>query len=213
MDINTMTSAQLKELSRQVKEREASERRVRRDAYEALKNATAQDIKASLNTLVGQVRSFRTFIEGEMATFFEIMKEYGELRSEEQGTYSLIVGDFKAERALNKRKAFDERADIAAAKLVQFLNGWIKGRAGGDTDPMYKLAMLMIRRNSQGELDYKSVGKLYEMEVDFCNDEYTAIMNLFRESNRVASTCYYYNFYERRGDGVWRKVEPSFNRL
>ena len=77
---------------------------------------------------------------------------------------------------------------------------------------MYQLAMTLLERNKQGNLDYKSISKLYEMEGKF-DEEYTEIMNLFRESNVVQRTALNYYFSKRDKDGVWRRLEPSFCRL
>ena len=50
------------------------------------------------------------------------------------------------------------------------------------------------------------------MEGKF-DEEYTEIMNLFRESNVVQRTALNYYFSKRDKDGVWRRLEPSFCRL
>ena len=42
---------------------------------------------------------------------------------------------------------------------------------------MYQLAMSLLERNRQGDLDYKSISKLYELEDKF-DDEYKGIMEL-----------------------------------
>ena len=72
--------------------------------------------------------------------------------------------------------------------------------------------MTMIERNRQGDLDYKSVSKLYELEDRF-DSEYTEIMDLFRESNVVYKTAVNYYFHKRDENGVWHRIEPSFCRL
>ena len=77
---------------------------------------------------------------------------------------------------------------------------------------MYQLAMTLLERNKQGDLDYKSISKLYEMEDRF-DDEYRSIMDLFRESNVVIKTAINYYFSMRDQNGVWRRIEPSFCRL
>ena len=110
-------------------------------------------------------------------------------------------------------KKFDERADAAATRLIEFLQGWIEGKEDGKDNPMYQLAMTMLERNKYGDLDYKSISKLYEMETKFNDEEYSAIMALFKESHRVDGTRENFYFYERNEMGVWVKLEPSFNRM
>ncbi len=45
--------------------------------------------------------------------------------------------------------------------------------------------MAMLERNRYGDLDYKSISKLYELEPRFNDPEYSEIMQLFKESNVV----------------------------
>ena len=102
----------------------------------------------------------------------------------------------KLEVRSNKVKSFDERADLAAERLVDYLKRYAMGRELGTDDPMYQLGMTMIERNRQGDLDYKSVSKLYELEDRF-DSEYTEN----------------YYFHKRDENGVWHRIEPSFCRL
>jgi hypothetical protein len=128
---------------------------------------------------------------------------------------SFRIGDdrFRVEVKSNKVKKFDERADIAAGRLIRFLRDWIQTRGDGAGDPLYQLAMMLLERNRQGDLDYKSVSKLYDLEDRFGSEEYSSIMQLFRESNVVMSTATDYYFFECDETGVWRRIEVSFNRI
>ena len=78
---------------------------------------------------------------------------------------------------------------------------------------MYQLAMTLLEHNKYGDLDYKSISKLYELEEQFGDAEYTAIMKLFKESHLVEGTATNFYFFEKDKMGVWKKLEPSFNRL
>ena len=127
-------------------------------------------------------------------------------------SFTLVEGDFKLEVRSNKVKSFDERADVAAERLMEYLKDYISGSDKGADDPMYQLAISLLERNRQGDLDYKSISKLYELEDKF-DDEYKGIMELFRESNVVQATAINYYFWKRDENNVWHRVEPSFCRL
>ena len=101
---------------------------------------------------------------------------------------------------------------MAAERLVEYLKRWVSLSDKGQDDPMYQLAMTLLERNNQGAFDYKNISRLYEMEARF-DDEYSSIMDLFRESNIVTKTAINYYFYRRDQDGVWRRIEPSFCRM
>lgn len=102
---------------------------------------------------------------------------------------------------------------MAAARLIDFLKAWIGGREKGADDPMYQLAMTLLERNRKGDLDYKSISKLYDLEAQFNDPEYSEIMQLFKESNVVNGTAINFYFHQRDERGVWHRIEPSFNRM
>ena len=198
--LKSLSAQDRKELLKQLQQEEKESKRNRRDAYEGLRAQFMLEVKNRLLPVVDDVKAFRDWVEKEAAAFRAVMREYGQLRKDEQASFTIVDGDMKLEVRSNKVKSFDERADLAAERLV------------GTDDPMYQLGMTMIERNRQGDLDYKSVSKLYELEDRF-DSEYTEIMDLFRESNVVYKTAVNYYFHKRDENGVWHRIEPSFCRL
>lgn len=95
---------------------------------------------------------------------------------------------------------------------MKYLEEYAKKTDKGTADPMYQLAMTLLERNKAGDLDYKSISKLYALEDKFDN-EYAEIMTLFKESNVVQKTALNYYFFLLNDKGVWTKIEPSFCRL
>lgn len=47
-------------------------------------------------------------------------------------------------------KSFDERADLAAERLIDYLKNYIAHSEKGVDDPMYQMAMTLLERNRQG---------------------------------------------------------------
>lgn len=207
-----MSAEERKQLLEDLKQEERQAAKERRDAYEGLRANFMMDVKNKLVPVVEEVKGFREWIEAETDAFREVMRDYGQLRKDEQLSFTLVDGDLKVEVRSNNVKTFDERADMAAERLVEYLKAWVSRSEKGQDDPMYQLAMTLLERNKQGDLDYKSISKLYEMEDRF-DDEYKAIMDLFRESNVVIKTAINYYFYMKNKNGVWIRVEPSFCRL
>lgn len=199
-------------LLKQLQEEEKENKRNRRDAYEGLRAQFMLEVKNKLLPVVDDVKSLRDWVGKEAGAFRTIMRDYGQLRNDEQASFTIVDGDMKLEVKSNKVKSFDERADMAAERLVDYLKNYAMNRELGTEDPMYQLGMTMIERNRQGDLDYKSVSKLYELEDRF-DEEYREIMDLFRESNVVYKTAVNYYFHKRDGNGVWHRIEPSFCRL
>ena len=213
MDISNLSKEERAELLHALKKQEKEDSINRREAYETLRHQFAFDVESKLMPVVNNVAGFREWLESESGAFRNVMRDYGQLRrGEEQASFSVVDGNFKLEVKSNKVKSFDERADMAAERLINYLKDYVGRTDKGVDDTMYQLAMTLLERNKQGDLDYKSISKLYELESRF-DEEYAAIMQLFKESNVVYKTAVNYYFYKRDENGVWRRVEPSFCRL
>lgn len=214
IDVSQLTEEQKDELLRQLNAERKDERTMKREAYEGLRADFMGKVKENLLNQVGEVKSFRQWLESESEAFVKIMREYGQVKSDVQKSYSITEGDFRLDIKSNDVKKFDERADLAAERLVTFLKTYMEKSAQGMDDPMYQLAMTLLERNQRGDLDYKSISKLYELEGRFNDPEYSEIMTLFKESNIVQATAVNYYFWQRGKDtGVWVRIEPSFCRL
>lgn len=212
-DLSKLSSKELEALLAQKKEEERRQALVRREAYEAIRAEFVHKTSVKVLSVIEEVVGLHSFMCNETSAFREILAEYGQLRNPGQLSFTVKDGDFKIEVKSNKVKRFDERADVAAARLIEFLLAWVKQTPEGTENLMYQLAMTLLERNKYGDLDYKSIAKLYEMEERFANEEYTDIMKLFRESNIVEGTAINFYFWKKDAMGVWRKLEPSFNRL
>lgn len=210
--LESLSAEERQALIAELQAKDKEERLSRRAAYEGLREQFLSDISVVLDDVIGQVEEFREYLKNEVEAFREVMAEYGKLKKDNQQSFTISNDTFKVVVKSNKVKKFDERADMAAVKLVEYLRAYIAESEKGTDDPMYQLAMTLLERNKQGDLDYKSISKLYELEDRF-DDGYKAIMNLFRESNIVMSTAVNYYFYRRDDQGVWRQLEPSFCRL
>lgn len=212
-NINEMSVEELERvLAEKKKERKDNEIR-KRQAYESIRAELIQKVKQKVHAVGGDVRGLFDFIESETGAFIEVMNEYGQVRRAGQSNFCISDDTFKIIIRTNNVKGFDERADIAATRLMEFLETWIKQKNDGVDNPMYQLAMTLLERNKYGDLDYKSISKLYDLETKFNDPEYSGIMQLFKESNTVERAATNYYFEERDARGVWRRIEISFNRL
>lgn len=216
MDIKELTKGlsaeERKALMEELSKAEQQEQIDRRETYEALRRDFLEEVKSKVLGLADVTKAFRNWLDSSARGFYDLMREYGHLRNDGQLSFSITEGDFKLEVRSNKVKGFDERADVAAERLIEYLKKYISNSTKGADDPMYQLAMSLLARNRQGALDYKSISKLYELEDKF-DGEYKAIMDLFRESNVVQQTAINYYFWVRDENKVWNRLEPSFCRL
>ena len=208
-----MSKEQRAELFARLQTEVKNDRMAKRESYEALRGEFMHDVLGRVESVESEVSGFKKWLDEETAAFTKIMREYGAVKNESQQSYTITDGNFKLEVKFNKVKGFDERADLAAERLVDYLKRYMEASEKGVEDPMYQMAMTLLERNKTGDLDYKSISKLYELEDKF-DEEYAEIMGLFKEANVVQTTATNYYFSKRNPEnGVWTRIEPSFCRL
>lgn len=214
VDISQLSEEQKAALLAQLNAEQKMNRQDRRDAYEGLRADFMHRVEEFLINVTADVTGFKKWLTEESEAFFAIMQQYGQVRHDSQQSYVITDGNFRLSVKSNKVKGFDERADLAADRLVTYLKDYMSKSDKGKDDPMYQLAMTLLERNQAGDLDYKSISKLYELEDKFGDPEYADIMTLFKESNVVQKTAVNYYFFRRNPEtGVWSRIEPSFCRL
>lgn len=214
IDLSQMTAEEKKALLAQLNADANESRQAKRDAYEGLRAEFMHRVEEFLVNVTADVKGFKQWLEKESEGFISVMRDYGQLKNADQRNYTITDGDFRLQVASNSVKGFDERADMAAERLVAYLKNYMQKSEKGQEDPMYQLAMTLLERNQRGDLDYKSISKLYELEDKFGDQEYKDIMMLFKESNVVQKTAVNYYFFRRhKATGVWMRIEPSFCRL
>ncbi|MBO5579286.1 MAG: DUF3164 family protein [Prevotella sp.] len=212
INLDGLTAEQKAELLAQLQADAKNDRVQKREAYEGLRAQFMHDVFEKVVEVTNAVSYFKKWLDFESEAFKKVMSEYGQTRFADQGSYTVTDGDLKLEIRSNKVKTFDERADLAAERLIDYLKQYMQHSEKGADDPIYQLAMTLLERNKQGKLDYKSISKLYELEDKF-DEQYAEIMTLFKESNVVQGTALNYYFSKRDKDGVWRRIEPSFCRI
>lgn len=211
--VKNLTKEQRAELLAQLQNEVKNDRMAKRESYEGLRSQFMHDVFSKVEKVESEVSGFKKWLDGETSAFTKMMREYGAVKNDGQQSYTITDGDLKLEVKFTKVKGFDERADLAAERLVDYLKRYMQASEKGVEDPMYQMAMTLLERNKTGDLDYKSISKLYELEDKF-DSEYAEIMHLFKEANVVQNTATNYYFSKRNPEtGVWHKIEPSFCRL
>ncbi|WP_443730714.1 DUF3164 family protein [Segatella buccae] len=213
VNINDLSKEERAQLLAELQNEDRRSRTERRETYETMRAEMMHEVEGRLERVVADVRMFHDWLQGEVEGFIGIMREYGQVKKSDQRSYTITDGDFRLEIASNKVKGFDERADLAAERLIDYLKRYMKRSEKGSDDPMYQMAMTLLERNKAGDLDYKSISKLYELEDKF-DAEYSEIMGLFKEANVVQKNAVNYYFSKRNPEtNVWKRIEPSFCRM
>lgn len=213
VNIKDLSKEERAKLLAELQNEEKQNRIERRETYEGLRASFMKEVEENVVEITKVVEYFKAWLEQEVEGFVAIMKDYGQVRKSDQRSYTITDGDFRLEIAGNKVKGFDERADLAAERLIDYLKRYMQQSEKGSDDPMYQMAMTLLERNKAGDLDYKSISKLYELEDKF-DAEYSEIMGLFKEANVVQKNAVNYYFSKRNPEtNVWKRIEPSFCRM
>lgn len=185
----------------------------KRKNYQKLRTKFLSSVEKRIRKYVKDGQELKEWLRLESESYYNALKEYGELKRDEQLGFTVNNDTFRVQVKGNRVKRFDERADVAEKRLIDYLEKWIASKGEGEKNPIYKLAMSLLQRNESGDLDYKSISRLYELEEDFSDPEYTSIMQLFRESNTVEGTVIRFYFEDKDVSGKWKRIEPSFNQM
>ena len=78
-----------KELLKQLQQEEKENKRNRRDAYEGLRAQFMLEVKNKLFPVVDDVKAFRDWVEKEAASFRDLMRDYGQLRKDDQASFTI----------------------------------------------------------------------------------------------------------------------------
>lgn len=213
MDIDKLSEKEREELLSRLSAEKKLKEAAKRKNYQKMRNRFIASTEKRVRKYVKEGMALKKWLHDEVDTFYNAMKGYGELKRDEQLGFTVGNDNFRIQVKGNRVKRFDERADIAEKRLIDYLNRWIQSKGEGERNPVYKLAMSLLQRNEAGDLDYKSVSRLYELEQDFNDTEYTSIMQLFRESNIVEGTVVRFYFEEKDEMNRWKRIEPSFNQM
>ena len=213
MDIDKLSTKEREALLHALSAKKKQEETARRKNYQKMRTRFISSVEKRLRKYVKDGQAFKSWLRDEAESYYKALKEYGELKRDDQLGFTANNDTFRIQVKGNRVKRFDERADIAEKRLIDYLSKWIKQRGDGERNPIYKLAMSLLQRNEYGDLDYKSISRLYELEEDFNDTEYTEIMQLFRESNTVEGNVIRFYFEEKDELNKWKRIEPSFNQI
>ena len=131
IDLKGLSPEERRQLLEQLQSEEKQNRQDRREAYEGLRAQFLHDVFMRVERIVSDVAGFKEWLDGESEAFKQTMTDYGQTRFEGQRSYTVTDGDFKLEIQSNQVKTFDERADMAAERLIDYLKEYIEAEREG----------------------------------------------------------------------------------
>lgn len=209
--IEEMSTAELEEQLQKKKERERKELERKKKQYEEATNERTKNLVGKAIELKSALEAFKEICVQELDQQRELIQEYGSLRSNSKGGFSIENADGTARIKHPYRSigVWDERATKAVELLKGFLHDTVKKR---DKDA-YEIIISLLEKNKDGQFEYSRIQTLYKYEDRFDDKRWKEAIRLLKESYKITSSKYDIYFQIRNGQGKWQTLNLNFASL
>jgi len=200
------------QLRKELAELEAQERTDRdkeRDAYQALKEDTVNELVSKAETLTIALYEFKQQAFSDAQAVYQVLQDYSERHSDGKGNFT-IENKEKTRRLSYKKQgkpSFDEKSHQAEKHIIDF----VEKKFSDDKDTRDLIMSLMERKN--GSLDIDLIQKLYAMEDRFDDPNWKKGIKLLKESYSYNHSKDYINFEIKDDKGEWKPIVLQFSRV
>ena len=206
--LDQLTDAQLEEMLAKRKKAKQAQLEKEKQAYEDKKNATVCELVNEALELHQQLAVFKQKCHHSLEEFSVALSEYGELRSNSKGGFSLTDKDgiLRVTRRRDVEPNWDERSTKAVELIKDFLGDAVKKR----DQKLYEILMSFLERNQNGDMEYGRVMNLWQHEDKFNDPRWKEGLKLIKESFTTHLKGYGYVFQTRGTDGKWNPLNLTF---
>lgn len=205
------TTAELEQMLKERKKQEALKAEKEKQAYENGRDEMIEKVILTAKTLFRELGEFKTFCHIEMDKQAVKLSEYGKIRSNSKGGFSVTDKNdtMRVTRRRDTEPVWDERSGKAVELIKEFLGDAIKKR----DIKMYEILMSFLERNANGDLEYGRVMDLYKHEDKFDDPRWKEGLKLIKESFSNHLKGYGYEFKVKGEDGKWENLYLNFSSL
>lgn len=214
INIDQLSEEQMNALQEQLA-RKAEQTRKKKEAakkaYERKRDSSISSIVKTAAQLEDKMKEFKARISVMMSEQHEFLTEYGEIRSNSKGGFSITSSDgsMRVTRTRDTEPYWDERGTKAVAILKEFLEETAKKR---DKD-LFEILMGFLQKNDKGDLEYSRVFHLLKHRNSFTDPRWTEGLNLLEESFQTNLKGYGYEVKVRNEQGKWDNISLNFTSL
>ena len=211
LDLSQLTDEQLAAALKKRNEAKKAEQEAMRKEYEKDREALIGSLCAEADELSEWIKNFHSESLQRLLAFRERTKEYGGVRSNSKGGYSLESKDGQWKVSLEYRRimGFDERIVLAEDLIKDFMGDTVKKNSKN----LYGLLMGFLEKNKEGKLEPARVMELLAHEDKFEDERWKKAIALIKESYSQKDSKYYMNFARKSESGKWENVNLSFSSL
>lgn len=206
--VSELTTEELDLLLREREQKARAEKERKERQYQKTKNELVNELVHDALGIQEVLKEFKGAAFSRLKEHYERMKEFGDVRSNHKGNFQLKsdCGDFKVEFSNQVIKEFDERAELAAEHLNDFLLTHVKKK---DTEMYEYIKGLSEKKNDK--FDINLVGRLFAMEDKFQHESWKKAIELFKASYVEVDSAQYVRFFKRNDEtGAFENINLNF---
>lgn len=207
-DISQLSSKQLEKLLKEKQKEEKQQRERERADYEKKRDdmikASVEEAKELNDTLA----KFKKKMLKRVEDYRKLAQKYGDIRSNSKGGFSLRTngGDLVVKYERNTKNEFDERAEMAANLIQEFLLDTVKKQ----NQRAYSMISQLLSRNEQGDFNVSRVFQLLQLKDQFDDDRWDKAMRLMEEAYNNRPVSYSVSFMQKDDEGKDKYISLSF---
>lgn len=207
-EVTELTDDQLEAILQQRRAEKAKEAQLKRQAYENIKESTILSLCAQAEQVSRQLADFKVHAFEDMTALYNLLQEYSKRHKDGKGNFEIENADctYRIEFNRQERGYFDERSNQAEKHIIEFVNRQFAG------DPTTHKLITSLLERKKGALDIKLVQKLYAMETEYTDENWTEGIKLLKESWKPAETKDYIRFF-KKVNGVYQIIKLAFSAL
>lgn len=211
IDIETLSTQELEALVAKRKKNEAAKLEKEKREYETHRDETVFKIIKTVQTLAEELSGFKIFCHIEMDNQAKKLEEYGKIRSNSKGGFSITNSDdtMRVTRRRDTEPVWDERASKGTDLIKSFLGDTIKKK----DQSLYEILMSFLERNEKGDLEFARVMDLYKHESKYQDPRWQEGLRLIKESFSNHLKGYGYEFKIKGEDGKWESLLLNFSSI
>lgn len=211
-EVAEYTEEQLEAMLAEKKQKRLAEREAKKQEYEDLRNHLCKTVMEKVVKMHHEMKKFKEYLDHEMEQQAERLNEYGEMRSNSKGGFSIKDSDqdIRITRKRNTQPEWDERAEKAEDLLRDFFSDVVNHR----DQKLSEILMSYLVKNKEGQLKYSSVMRLFQHRDKFSDARWVEALRLLEESYRSVLSKYYYTFeIKNEKNGEWDQLSLNMSSL
>lgn len=210
-DLSKMTEQELEELLKAKREQSRKEQQRKREQYEQYRDEMTSEMVKVAKQLHDKMKEFKRQCMENMEHLREEAKKYGEISAKSKGGFSLRnteTGE-KVVYERNVKTEYDERADIAASLIWDFLGDKVKKRSKED----FNMIAGFLAKNSAGDFNPTMIGRLLANRNNYSDERWVKAMDLFAESHNTVLISMNISFMRKNSAGKDVAIPLTFSSI